>query len=391
MAAVALTLTIMATAQNLPMAEVVCGPLVQNVTETGFTVTWITDIDAVAWVEVAPDDGTHFYARKREEFHDRRGYGVLPIGKIHHVEIDGLQPGTAYRYRLMSKGVISYDSHGGLGDVKYLRTRGSDVYKRKPFLVSTFKEEYDTLRFDIYNDIHGNDSLLNVLSSRRGDAPDFVLLNGDMTSHLTNHETIPEMYLKTLADNLKGNVPLIASRGNHECRGKDAIRWFDYFKTPTGAPYYSFSLGKFFFVVLDACEDKPDSDIEYCGLIRSESYMERQEKWLRQTLESDECKNAQVRIAICHIPPVYNGWRGQVRLCEKIVPHLNKAGLDVMFSGHIHKWRVAESDGVQSNAKFPIICNPNLQRMEVKVCAKFIEVKTYDSDGINTHSHVLSL
>jgi hypothetical protein len=41
-------------------ADIVRGPYVQCVTETGFTVVWSTEVDAVAWVEVAPDDGTHF-------------------------------------------------------------------------------------------------------------------------------------------------------------------------------------------------------------------------------------------------------------------------------------------------------------------------------------------
>lgn len=59
-------------------AKVLCGPYVQCVSETGFTVIWTTDVDCVAWVEVAPDDGTHFYAAEREKHYDARGNGVLP-------------------------------------------------------------------------------------------------------------------------------------------------------------------------------------------------------------------------------------------------------------------------------------------------------------------------
>ena len=96
-------------------ADIVCGPYVQCVTETGFTVVWCTDVDAVAWVEVGPDDGTHFYNKDRDKFYDGRGHGILPIGKIHKIEVDGLEPGKNYRYRLMYKGVVSYN---GSGDVK---------------------------------------------------------------------------------------------------------------------------------------------------------------------------------------------------------------------------------------------------------------------------------
>ena len=60
-------------------AKAVCGPYVQCVTETGFTVVWTTDVESVAWVEVAPDDGTHFYNKERDKYYDARGNGVYPI------------------------------------------------------------------------------------------------------------------------------------------------------------------------------------------------------------------------------------------------------------------------------------------------------------------------
>lgn len=384
----ALVSATLATAQKSRQAEVTCGPYIQCMSTTGFTVTWTTDVDAVAWVEVAPDDGTHFYGKERKKFYDRRGCGVMPIGRIHKIEVDGLEPGTNYRYRILSKGVVSYE---GPGKIEYLRTRGSEVYSRKPYMISTLKEEYDTVRFNIFNDIHGADSLLNVLLAGAGNDPDFVFLNGDMTSDITDHEMITRLYLGTIAGNLKGEVPLFMSRGNHEHRGKDAVRWFDYFQTPTGTSYYAFSLGKFFFVVLDAGEDKPDSAIEYCGIAACEPYLERQEKWLKEVLASDECRNAQVRIAFCHMPPEKKGWRGNIRSCERLVPHLNDAGIDVMFCGHIHRWRVAEPDGSLSNAEFPVICNPKVQRMEVTVTGKDMHIRTVNADGVTTDSHSMEL
>ena len=380
-----------AMAIDVKMAKVKCGPYVQCVTQTGFTVSWTTDIDAVAWVEVAPDDGTHFYNKERDKYYDRRGHGTLRVGKTHHIEVDGLQPGTNYRYRIMYKGVESYSSNGGIASVKYLNSGGTDVYKGMPYMVSTFKEEYDALRFDVYNDIHAKDSVLNILTSNMKKDRDFVLLNGDMTSHITREDMITDLYLTTLSRNLKGSVPLFVSRGNHEWRGPDSPKWFEYFKTPGGNAYYSFRIGKFFFVVLDGGEDKPDSDIEYNGTVISEPYMKLQERWLTDVLASEDCRSAEVRIAICHIPPIQKGWRGMSRLCEMIVPHLNNAGIDAMFCGHIHKWKVNEPDGSMSNANFPVICNPNAQRMEVTATGKKIDIKTFDSDGKNTNTHTITL
>ena len=367
-------------------SRAVCGPYVQCMSETGFTVVWTTDQDAVAWVEVAPDDGTHFYNKERDKYYDMRGNGVHPIGKIHKVEVDGLEPGTTYRYRIMYKGVASFN---GQGDVQYTRPNGTDVYRGQPHKITTFKKEYDELRFDIFNDVHGKDSLFNtILAGARGNR-DFVFLNGDMTSNIAKEEMIPTMYLTSAAKSLQGSIPMFVSRGNHELRGREAIKWFDWFSTPTGTPYYSFSIGKFFFVVLDACEDKPDSDIEYSGIVASRPYVLRQEKWLKQVLASEACRNAEVRIAFCHVPPELKGWYGPAQMCELLVPHLNEAGIDVMFCGHIHKWRV-DKPGTISNADFPVISNPNMQRMEVTATKKSVRVSTFDSNGKNTNNHTLT-
>ena len=357
-------------------------------TETSFTVIWTTDVDAVAWVEVAPDDGTHFYNKERDKYYDARGNGVFPIGKIHKVVVDGLEPGSTYRYRVMNRGVIAYN---GSGNVQYMHGSGTDVYKGEPHKITTFKEDYDTIRFDLYNDIHGKDSLFNRILSGARDNRDFVFLNGDMTSNISNEELIPKMYLGSAAKSLNGGLPLFASRGNHELRGRDAIKWLNYFQTTTGTPYYSFSIGDFFFVVLDACEDKPDSDIEYSGIVASKPYVERQGRWLKEVIASEECRNAKVRIAFCHVPPESKGWYGAAQMCNILVPPLNEAGFDAMFCGHIHRWRVAEPDGSISNAGFPVICNPNMERMEVTATEDAIEISTFDTDGKNTHNHTLKL
>lgn len=371
-------------AQKFKPAEVLCGPYVQCVTQTGFTITWTTDIDAVGWVEVAPDDGTHFYNKARDKYYDRRGFGVMPVGRIHKVEVDGLEPGCRYRYRIMTKGVNAFT---GVLDVEFTRSKGTNVYRGQPYFVSTLKEAYDTVRFDIYNDIHERDSLLDVLMAKSRKNLDFVALNGDMTHDLSSADKIQKLYMRTVSKHLGGSVPLVVTRGNHEIRGRESARWADYFATPTGTPYYSFSIGKFFFIVLDAGEDKPDNDIEYSGMVVSDQYLKQQEKWLAEVLASDECRNAQARFVFCHVAPESKGWYGMARLYNTLVPHLNKADIGAMFCGHIHRWRVSEPDGELSNAQFPVICNPNVQRMEVVATAQTLEVNTYDTNGVKTNTH----
>jgi hypothetical protein len=53
-----------------PSVRIAHGPYLQQVTDDGFTVVWTTTINAASWVEVAPDDGSHFYAAERPKYYD---------------------------------------------------------------------------------------------------------------------------------------------------------------------------------------------------------------------------------------------------------------------------------------------------------------------------------
>ena len=380
--------TLIAAAQKDIRPKVVCGPYVQCVTDTGFTVIWVTDMDAISWVETAPDDGTHFYNCERPKHYDMRGNGIHVIGKLHKVRVEGLEKGSVCRYRIMSKGVASFN---GSGNVQYTRTGGTDIWRGEPHVIKTLSDNYDQIRFDVYNDIHGKDSIMGVLLDGARKDIDFVAFNGDMTSNIESHEMVQTMYLSTAAKKLNGGTPLFASRGNHELRGREAVKWFDYFSTPTDKTYYSYRFGKFFFIVLDACEDKPDSDIEYSGTVISEPYMKAQEAWLKDVLASEEYLASEVRIVFCHIPPELKGWYGNTNVCNYLVPHLNKAGIDAMFCGHIHKFRYDKVGCGISNAEFPVVCFPNAHRTEVTATAKNISLDIFNSDGQKTQSLVLDV
>ena len=61
-------------AQDNKSVKIIEGPYLQAVGDHGFTVVWKTDKDAVSWVEIAPDDGTHFYNRERPKYY-QTSYG----------------------------------------------------------------------------------------------------------------------------------------------------------------------------------------------------------------------------------------------------------------------------------------------------------------------------
>ena len=242
-----------------PSARIAGGPYLQNVTEDGFTVIWTTTTDAAAWVETAPDDGTHFYAVERPKYYDSH-LGRRRLGKLHRVRVGGLEPGKTYRYRIMQQAVLSDE---GNKRVVLGEGYGSDILKHAPYPVTTPSADRNELEFWMVNDIHGRDSVFRLLI---GDAPrqkpDFVCLNGDLLNSIESEKALFEGFLASASELLTpAGIPLVVMRGNHDGRGKFARHWLDYFPTPTGESYYTFRRGPVFFVVLDGCEDKPDSDI----------------------------------------------------------------------------------------------------------------------------------
>jgi len=368
-------------------AKVVCGPYLQNVNENGFTVMWISDIDAMAWVEVAPVDGNSFYYADRPKFYDMSGNGIQPIKKVHKVEVRGLEPGTKYRYRIMMKPVENYF---GQLDIVYGKEYGANVYSAEPPVVQTLRSSYDEVNFAVVNDIHQNDSILRVLFSdkKKNEAYDFVLFNGDMSNDIAKEEKIVDCYMNATCETFAAETPFYMSRGNHEFRGKDAIKLMDYFDFPGGKPYYTFKYGKFFFIVLDSGEDKPDNDIEYQGVLCTDPYIAQQSEWLKGVVASEDFRNAERRIVFCHIPPqTQNAWHGNYNVSKYFLSVLNDAEVDIMFSGHTHSYSLRKAG--ETDARFPVLVNAAEERMEVSVSSKKISIKTFNSDGKQTHAVTL--
>ncbi|MBQ9138879.1 MAG: metallophosphoesterase [Alistipes sp.] len=377
---IAIFASLVATAEQRNAPKIVAGPYIQACSQSEFTVVWQTDSDALSWVEIAPDDGTHFYNCERKQFFQTI-YGRRPIGKWHTVRITDLEPGTVYRYRVLHKGVVLNE---GNRRVRYSEGKGSNVYKKEPYFVRTLDSDSDVTRFAVGNDYHDSPQTINALFSKEVISPathDFVVFNGDMVSSFESEERLVTNVLAPSVANFASEVPLFFSRGNHETRGAWAINYYNYFPTTSAMPYYTFADGPAHFIVLDCGEDKPDNDIEYHDLVRYDDYRQQQAQWLKSVVESEQFKAAPVKIVIIHIPPKSNGWHGEAEVARLFAPILNSAGIDAMICAHIHKYRFTEAGDSASCCNFPVICNPNRSRMDVEVTKDKICYKIVDAEG----------
>ena len=379
-------LAVVAFAADPPRVKTKCGPWVVGVTETEMTVVWTSTDRCMGWVEVAPDDGTSFYAEERPRY-DEDFMGRHVVSAVHHVRITGLKPGTSYRYRIYQQGV----DDSGHNPVPSGYISASNVYSQKPYAIRTMDAEKEDCTFTMVNDIHGRDSMMLALTKGlKEQKPDFVVFNGDMVSFMGSVEDIETGFMTRATETFATDVPLVYVRGNHETRGPGFSEYLNLFPTPTNTPYFTFRQGPVAFVVLDSGEDKPDSDIEYGGTAAYDAYREQMAEWLKEAVKSEEFRSAPVKIALLHSPFDKGvGWYGNNELKRLLLPTLNEAGIDVMLCGHTHRYSYRDVGSVDNN--FPILVNSNNDKVNVRATKSQIDMEVVDATGKVLHRHTVKV
>lgn len=353
-----------------------CQPYLQNLTDSTVTVVYATNRPSVAWVEITPDDHSHFYAKERPKFFDSE-FGHKNTGEIHRVTVRGLRPDTKYRYRIYAREVFD----NGERKVRYGDVVASRVYGAEPYEFKTSGAAKDQIHFAVLNDIHEDtERYVDLFHQIDSSTIDFMVLNGDMTNNMDRMSQLYDGYLNKTSELFARSIPFYMVRGNHETRGRLQNNFIEQFPNSNGQPYYTFSVGPVFFVALDGGEDKPDSDIEYCDLADFDNYRTMEADWLRNVVASPEYKNATYRVILLHIPPVgEREWHGLGEIRRKFLPILNKADVDVMLCGHMHQ-PLYYSPG-EEGVNFPVIVNSNVEIMDITADPKSIEVKIKGRDG----------
>lgn len=353
-----------------------CQPYLQNLTDSTATVVFATNRPSVAWVEIAPDDQSHFYAKERQKFFDSQ-FGHKSTGTIHRVTVEGLRPDTKYRYRIYAREVFD----NGERKVRYGDVVASVVYGREPYEFRTIGSNEEKIHFAVLNDIHEDtEKYVDLFHQVDSTTLDFMVLNGDMTNNMDRMAQLYDGYLNKTSELYARSIPFYMVRGNHETRGRLQNNFIEQFPNNNGQPYYTFSRGPVFFVVLDGGEDKPDSDIEYCDLADFDNYRTAEANWLRQVVSSPEYRNATYRVVLLHIPPVgKREWHGLGEIRRKFLPILNEANVDVMLCGHMHVpgFHAIGEEGL----KFPVIVNSSSEIMDVTADGKAIDIKIKGRDG----------
>ncbi len=363
--------------------KIIRGPYLQSVTDTEATVVWVTDKEAISWVECAPVDGSNFYNVERPKFYQTY-LGKRVFGTVHQVKIKGLKPGHKYCYSVSSKEVL----HTKRNRIHYGDVVTARIYGRKYPGFYTLDPKKESTQFIVLNDIHAKqekmDALLNTFEKGK---TDMVFYNGDMVSHVPNVDILFDGFVNASINLFAKQTPFYLVRGNHETRGIFATSFLDYFPTPTGKTYFTLKHGDVFFIILDGGEDKPDSDLEYYETAVYDQFRREEAEWLKGVVESEDCKNAKYRVVLMHMPPIggKNMWHGPKYSGELFVPILNKANITVMLAGHTHRYSYNTPETTDAN--FPILVNAHNTALKANVDSNGIKIDVIDMSGTIKHRH----
>ena len=315
-----------------PSVKITHGPYLQNLSENEVTVVWTTDKPCKSWVEFSKkEDGKSFYSQLPRKAYASQD-GLCCVDTLHRVTVTGLEKNTTYFYRVLSQEVKELLPYRPvLGNIV-----STDIWK-KPLTFTTLDGRQETLSIVMINDIHGkNDLQKKLLEMAPPQNVDMVVFCGDMCNYINKQSDIFTGFLDTSVGLFASRKPFVYVRGNHETRGAYARNFFRYLAGPEGKFYYAFTYGPIRFIVLDSGEDKPDTDVEYSGLVDFDNYILEQKEWLARELESPEFRAASFRVVLSHIPFGKGGWYGSERLRKQLLPLLESVRIDLMLSGHNH-------------------------------------------------------
>ena len=351
------------------------GPYLLEPAENAMTVVWFTNKKAVSWVEYSTENnfGTFPTWGGYPEIAKSSNNGLIDANTLRHsIRITKLEKGTKYKYRVISKEILQFNPY----EVLYGDSVVGAVHE-----FETLDLAKESFSFGAVADVHERGSELDgLLQHSEVQTLDIVFYTGDILNWLGDESRIFSGFLDVSVKHFASEKPFVYIRGNHETRGPMARDLMSYFPHTSGKFYTSFQQGEVFFIVLDAGEDKPDSHPVYAGLVDFDAYRTEQAEWLQQEVETEDFKASRYKVVMIHIP-LFSGStkHGASDITTKFGPIFNNAGIDLMISGHHHRFAIIK-DGEKGN-RFPIVILGQDMFLSTEVSKERLSIRVTDKEG----------
>ena len=267
-------------------------PYVQNVSTGSATIAWVGDEPGRGVVEYG--EGPDLGRVATEDLVSRR----------HVVTLRGLNPGSAYHYRV---------NGGATGSFR------------------TAPESGAAFAFAVIGDSgNGGKNQMAVAGLLERVKPDLVLHTGDIVYPSGEDKHYDKRFLAPYRG-LIGEVPLFPVLGNHDVQEDDGAAFLKNFHPPRNNPrgtarYYSFDWGDAHFVALDSELYHEDAGGD----------TEEQRLWLEEDLSATR---KPWRFAFLH-RPLYSSSRhgSDQEIRADLAPVFSRHGVQLVFSGHDHAY-----------------------------------------------------
>lgn len=349
---------------NLRDIKAASPPVVQNPTETSFSVSWMVNGTATGWVEWGTTENLGNIARPAHH-----GLAAMSDYAL-SARVEGVPAGSDVFYRVVTKAVHYKNAYA----IEQGEPIPGEIRK-----LTLPKAAAETCHLAVVNDTHDHAGTVAQLANRINAVdPDALVWNGDVYNQISSNQEMARISLtpgQKKADATSGGWastrPLIFTPGNHDARGEAArtvpealIPWPMAGDEPKGLTPSPFTSGRYCFtkrmgpigvICLDTGEDKPDAREVWGGMAAYELYREAQLEWLLKALQQPEIKSAPYLITFCHIPlhglPGHNDGMGTEGYAyysgfgQKLwLKPLVDAGCQMVISGHMHAQRIDQPE-----------------------------------------------
>lgn len=275
------------------------GPYLTSVTQTGITVSWVTNAPSNSTVSYAPA------ANPSAVLTERSSHLVY----LHHVHLSGLEPDTLYSYQVLSR----------------------DLFGRTEFAspVSTFRTAVrpeETFRFVLKAETHnpgfrGQEAFTPEILAFN---PNVIVDPGDHVDEGYKLEQWQEHYRD--GDDFLIRIPVIHAWGNHDAASLGVPQAL--FDLPGNERWFATTFGNTLIVSLDT--NSPDTFVT----------IEEQKRFLEQALQeaTDGVDDPTFIVVVHHLIPYGAGphqidpFTSLARL--ELVPLYEKYGVDLVLTGH---------------------------------------------------------
>jgi len=297
-------------------------PVVYAVEDT-YQIVWTTSTDAVAQVRIG--NKTYYDTYAGSSFSETTVHKVtVPMSELDHVK----------EYSIKTTHMLFRGP--------YSAVKGGTSEKAYDFIPVDLS---DGLNYYTVSDVHEYPKSAIEAASYFGDALDFLIISGDVASHMEETEDL-EIVLRLGHAITKGQKPVVFARGNHDVKSNVADQLHRYVGSLNEKFYYTYTLSGVFGVVLDLGEDHSDSWWEFYGTAHYDAYRVEQTAFLNDVYEAKafEAEEILYKMAVCHIPVTLITTEHLGSLQMEWTAILNLIDIDVMISGHKHQLVVYTTD-----------------------------------------------